>query len=518
MDACCICFGDENTLIVGRSNEKETKKNSQKKFVAEHHSISTAKRVRSVQLSGRPISLTTNAGDPMAVLCETQSNSSNNSRVGKKVVEVFGRKGRLSFRLEDGINGALGVLLSDDNRSLLVCFDSSVRIYDARSGMRQLDAVGLVRTLSDRQLVVERFGKLELYRLTASSVYRGLLRRGFAQFILIDPLEQFFVTTSRQGVNLFDIHSGEWLAQLSNKPSSGGCFAPDGDVLYLSNDRPKRDGQVSAWPIQRQAGHIKFGPPTRLHFADQFRPHHLAIDAKGQMLASDDYHRDQIGLIPLADPEGAFTIKGPSDLLFVDISNDLRWAASGTWHGDDSVIFDLHERTVKRRVRSGASSVQFSRDSQFLSCGSGRMIHIESGKERSVGDGKLEFNFRSGIRQPQDFAGAFGITQGSGGKIALIDPSDYSIKLIIQTNPKSTPGLAGLSASGRFMIVKESNPAGQSISLLDFYQLQKELEALGLDWPVASISSPDRKVKLRIEVVGPKLHYLLDWFSGGLSR
>ena len=77
------------------------------------------------------------------------------------------------------------------------------------------------------------------------------------------------------------------------------------------------------------------------------------------------------------------TLQGPANHIFVSLSKDANWLATGNWHGNDTGIFDLKTGNLSKTLPLGLTRVAFTADGNYLFCGNG-LYEVGSWERRKL--------------------------------------------------------------------------------------------------------------------------------------
>ena len=477
--------------------------------IAEIYSISTGKLTRTFEVAGKTRSATYGPNGLLGVVGTLEP-----SRRGKfaktqteprVVIELFeGLSNQPIVQLSQSVNAAQDVLFDQSGRVLIVNLHNKFALYEVRTGNRLMVGPGVPKATDGRRIVFDQFGKFSMLELVLSDVYRGLATKKTHSGTQIDPHGEFLVSPDFDALRFFDLRTGALLAQVENYPCGFARIAPDGTSLFVITKKKGASRKLNRWPIQRNRHSVTIGPPERIVIADGFEPHHLAMDQCGKVVASEDTVRSKIGIRFLQQNRKSIVMDGPDKrphtLMFVAVSNDLRWAATGTWYNNECAIYDLNQGKLVHKVVTGRSSVQFTRDSRYLVCGTGQVVEMGTWNERRIDMGNDRILFQFGFKHPPQSEFAFAALIGSFGKIAILNTHDFSTLATIQINNRSAAFLSGTSNDGRILIIDQFDNSKEFLSLLDIGRLRQKLKELDLDWDSAELP-PEVTTKKNRELV-----------------
>ena len=169
-------------------------------------------------------------------------------------------------------------------------------------------------------------------------------------------------------------------------------------------------------------------------------------------------------------------------MLFIALSNDLRWAATGTWHGKHAAVFDLEKKELARKIATGRTDVCFTNDSKHLVCGGGRIVELGSWNERQLSFPQDQVNFVGASQHPADSPYAFVSVRNTNAKLAIVEMKNLELLTRISTSSRGVAQLHGTTPSGNRIIVGEFGPDINDLNLLNVAKLREQLKDMGLDW------------------------------------
>jgi WD40 repeat protein len=251
-------------------------------------------------------------------------------------------------------------------------WDGVVRLWDAETGRHLLSSPAAYAPLrfsrDGRRLALSPDGaRVGLYDIDLGRVCRTLRDHhetgGGLSSAAFHPDKPFLATTSDDSVRLWDADTGrEITAQpLCDCPSA--LFLPDGDLLTSSSAGLERWRLRPVVAKEKDRARLErfpwAGPVMR-------GTRRITLDGDGRTLAVLVGYRQAVLL------EGDRWTKRSSDLTvpkvsFLALSPKGRWAATGTWHGNGTRIWDLHSgRQVGKELPGGDAFVAFSPDGRRL--------------------------------------------------------------------------------------------------------------------------------------------------------
>ena len=484
--------------------------------VAEVYSIATGELQQTFKLAGDTTHSAAWGADGLVAVVsnvnrERSSTYAETITNRKRIIELFQRPyDKPLVRLTKEVDATQDVAFDESGRVLAVNLHNKFAIYEVRTGNCLMIGPGAPKATDGSRLVCDRSGKFCIYEFVLSDTYRGLVAKKTHNGTCIDPMEEFIVSPDADAMRFFDLRTGEQIGQIDEYPCGYARLTPDGQNLFVI--RRPADGslrELHRWPIQRDEKHLTIGPPSVFEIAPDFQPHHLAMDKFGKVVASEDNGRSKIGIRFLNEERAPIVIDGPNpqtnSLMFVDISNDVRWAATGTWHGDGCAIYDIESGKVVHKVTTGRSSVRFTSDNRYLICGSGRAVELGTWNEfqlDTIGD---PMRFLFGFEQPENADFAFAAILGPFGRLVVLNATDFSTLASIEIHSRSTASLSSVSKDGRILIVDQYDNEKEYLSLLDVGKLREKLKSLDLDWDSAELpAASGSQIRRELVLIGPK--------------
>ncbi|HLH56681.1 MAG TPA: serine/threonine-protein kinase [Verrucomicrobiae bacterium] len=261
----------------------------------------------------------------------------------------------------------------------------------------------------------------------------------------------------------------------------GGCrsalFTRDGQNLITCGY-----GLLALWPIERQMGQaanlVRFGPRQTIRRGLDFRSGTLSSDDRWVAVANNT--GASIAFYEILNPTNAFALASHPATAYPSISQNGKWAASGTWKGSGVRVWDLQTRRfVCDLPTSDSARVCFSPDNRWLVTG-GTNYGVWA-----IGSWKLKYSLTR--LNPADPEGSIAFSDDaqvlavvrSPGVIDLVVPA--SGELLARLEAPRTSNLKGLRFSrdgGRLFALEWD----QQVQVWDLQQMRAELFKLGLDW------------------------------------
>lgn len=386
-----------------------------------------------------------------------------------------------------------------DNGKLLAVGRSqnTTELWNVRTGAKVLAVDGELVTIANDRLAVSGFGRLRIYRLITSKELSGLCPKYIPQKIKVDKTNRILFAPLSNGLELYDIQKGTLLAKLKDGRITNVTVAPDGTSFYIVDSRR----HIERWPIHYAKEIVTVGPPTRLEIPPGFFPHHLAISRDGTVLVSESPTTNQVLVVSTNFVFENFIMKTPPSPLFIAISNNTKWVATGTWHGSEVGVYDLEKRKLVRKIPHGRTHVGFTPDSSALICGGGKLVNLNDWSERTINDNASSYRIESPCI-PQD--GSFLVVTENRvvGSSVIFDPKNWNPLLRLTTPNAVRHDVAGISQNGHHIFIRTFDGLDYQIKSWNLFEIRKRLKELGLDWngPELKPETPyDDELRITVE-------------------
>jgi WD40 repeat protein len=363
-----------------------------------------------------------------------------------------------------------------------VGWDGVVRLWDAETGRQLLSspAAALLR-LNRHHLALSLDGtRVGLYKIALGGVCSTLRGHNEASdglwSAVFHPDKPLLATTGNDGVRLWDANSGRPIAFQSLRGCQSAFFLPDGSLL-TSSSCGLEHWRVTL-PAAADEGCVRL---ERLPWAGPVMCdcRRMARDKEGGTLAVLIDYRQAVVVRRDQGTKRLLDVSVPQ-AGFIALSPNGQWAASGTWHGNGTRIWDLHSgRQVGGELPGGDACVAFSPDGRWLVNGT-----ADEYRFWKVG------SWRPGLRIPRaSLAGPGPLAFSTDGKMLAIAHSLREVRLIETTTGRE---LANLTAPEpypiRWLCFRPDDQqlaiacANNVLQLWDLRRLQERLAEMGLDW------------------------------------
>jgi WD40 repeat protein len=364
-------------------------------------------------------------------------------------------------------------------------WDDVVRLWDAETG-RQLLSSPAYHALVHFSRDGRRLGlmldsaQVGVYGIEQGQVcrtLRGVNEMGLGYWsIAFHPKKPLLATTSDDGVRLWDAISGREIAAQPLRESRSAFFLADGDLLTSSSfglqhwrltDNAAADKGRAHLECLPWAGQVVFGTGRMALDGERRTLVFLNDDDQVVSLGGDRWSKR---LLTLSAPQAAFIALSPNG----------RWAATGTWHGKGTRVWDLHSgQQIGQELPGGDAHVAFSPDDRWLVNGT-----RDEYRFWEVGSWRPALRIP---RTPPTVEGPLAFTPD--GKILAIAHSLREVRLIETATGRE---LATLSAPEPHPISWLCfRPDGEQLAvacgdrvlqLWDLRRIRERLAEMGLDW------------------------------------
>jgi WD40 repeat protein len=172
---------------------------------------------------------------------------------------------------------------------------------------------------------------------------------------------------------MWDLTRGRQIDSLAGSGSRSAFFHPTAPFLITSG----ADG-LNRWPIQTsRGGAVEIGPSHPIMRAGEFE--RSAISRDGLTLAvTENSDTHYVRVLHFGQPAWQSQIKAQrANRLFLDVSPDGRWIATGAWQGTGVNVWEARTgRLVKALPVDGNADVRFSPDGTWLATATGAVSHV----------------------------------------------------------------------------------------------------------------------------------------------
>jgi WD40 repeat protein len=382
---------------------------------------------------------------------------------------------RLQGHANDGIECAFnhaGTLVVSGS------WDRTLRIWDPQTGQQLVKETEWSHdplfSPDDRLLAAGLNGpKIKLWEVVSPTGNRTLDRhpgRGKVDVFqsAVHPDGRLLAAAMPDGVHLWDLKDGKYLASLRSSPTYGVLFEPEPSGALLTN---APEG-LYRWPVRADRtapDSLHIGPPERLSAPGS--DCNLACSGDGCVIANPQRHRGAV-VLHKDRPDQVVALGPHADVRCVSVSRDGRLVGTGSHSAPKVKIWDAATgELVKELPVESGSGLTFSPDGKWLATTAvgGRLWSVDGWQfRRDLGGEALAFSPNGGLLVVETGHGAVRMVDpGSGREYArLEDPNQH------RSTISFTPD------GGRLVMnINES----ESIRVCDLRAIWAELAKMGLD-------------------------------------
>jgi serine/threonine protein kinase/WD40 repeat protein len=309
------------------------------------------------------------------------------------------------------------------------------------------------------------------------------------------PDGRILLAGTTSGLRLWDAKAGTEIGVLRAPNSRSAHFVTNGGLSVVASTR----GGIFRWPLQtrHEAGgdFLRAGAPAITMAQQSFD--YLALDRSGRTSAVSRELPGDPFVLALDGRTNVVTLQGLPRADYVGIDPLGRWAAVGTWKGNDVNVYAADSGQLLRQLKvKGSAMVLFSPDGKWLAVASPAGIGFwKTGSwepwERSVAPDQV------GQTTPMAFSPDGSLLAAASGncevKIFAFPGCEPVATLKAQTGTGAAVSSLCFGPTGTELAAIEWN--GQ-LNVWDLRVIRQELARLRLDWslppltPVPESSSP----------------------------
>jgi WD40 repeat protein len=343
----------------------------------------------------------------------------------------------------------------------------------------------------DGRLVVRHGTRLALLHVGQGPECRSLDDHGakvFTQLLAIEPRSRVLVSAGATGIHLWDLARGSVLSRVPGNIHSV-AFSPDGRHVLTAGPT-----QADRWPSRWHSDgtRLELGPPEKIATPVPRPAHWSVLSADARFLtATTSLQTAQV--VDLKTGAVQCRLQAGGRLTRIAISADQRWAASGSWHGVEALVWDFRSGAVVRRFPHefglGHSYVAFSPNSNWF-------VLCLGSEYRLVEPGSWSTRWRVNRDQQLDLPGP--VAFSPDGRLVALTRTLQVVTLVdldtgVEVAQLSSPHRATIaemcfSPDGRYLVAGGDN----AIHVWDVLGIRRRLVDLGLDWGGSALASDDR--------------------------
>jgi WD40 repeat protein len=289
------------------------------------------------------------------------------------------------------------------------------------------------------------------------------------------PEHGLLVTTGSAGVRFDEPQTGRMIAALDLQGTSSSVFTSDGSALLTGGE-----AGLLRWPVRESEGGLRIGPPEPFEIAG-LPTGRFCLAPDGRTLAVVlDWNRGRGVILDLQQPEKRLPITGHPGLERLAFSPDLRWLATGTWHGTGVKVWDAQTGRLEADLGvSGSAEVLFSPDGRWLVTGSGDEYRAwEVGTwHKGGGIGRINAGALPGKMAFSPDGGTLALVR-SRSVVQLTDPETFEVLTTLVTPDLRNVASLGFSPDGGELAATHNS---RVVTLWNLRMIRTKLAAIGLD-------------------------------------
>ena len=379
-------------------------------------------------------------------------------------------------------------------RFLVAGVSNLTTIWDARTSRHVLSFDGHLIGFKGDMLAYSTSGRLKLARIVSGDECNVLLSGPSPYMFTCHPDNRILV---KPGTNLevWDLEERRKLATTQGWHFWSAQFSPDGRNLYtVASHGHSAERRLFRWPYQKvDAGSNawQLGPPELIKLPDNLQPHKLAMDAAGRVLATDASRSQKVIAIYPRGDRTPLVMDAPPMCMFVAVSPNGRWLATGTWHGKDVAVFDLQTGRLVRQIPVGQTHVTFSPDSKYLLYGVGVRTELETWKESQI-PYEYDLPFESPLFVANGRIGVFA-KRTYDATLMLFDTATWRpFGRLTSSSDTERVSCRGVTPDGvKFVIDVIDVRHSQRVEVWDLREVRRQLAEIDLDWDLPSLNEPE---------------------------
>jgi WD40 repeat protein len=322
------------------------------------------------------------------------------------------------------------------------------------------------------------------------------------------PDGRLLVSSSYDGVRLWDMDRFAEVGYLPVKPAASVIFHPDGNSLFTYGPTG-----LQRWPIRREVEHaappgetevLQIGPPQTLEVPGNWVYAGMSLDHQGHRLTAVDFPHSRAFVLDLDDSSRNLVLED-RDIAGCFLSPDGKWAVTHEVAPTFKVWSTLDGKPVAWSPPVGERHIGFTADARWLVSKPPGQMHFHFWQ---IGTWQLEPN-------PPHTSKLVAFSASPDGTLFLwADSVALPLKLIslraekvIATlEPAHDVGSVGwrFSPDGEKLVVGSGN---HTMHVWDLREIRRELAELGLDWDQSSfppkVQQTARPIRVEMSAAAP---------------
>lgn len=297
----------------------------------------------------------------------------------------------------------------------------------------------------------------------------------------ISPDGRWLAIATDEGVRFWDLTLAKERDSLAVGRTIDVKFHPSINELFTSGSSGLR-----RWSLTEETGTLRIGPAHELAVSGSFQ--RLGLGREGRLLAVVGGGHDGGGWVRHL---GDLPVKVPKldhgNAVFVAMSPDGRWVATGTFHGSGVKVWEAHNGKLLCHLipNEAYAKVAFSPDARWLLAQTGSEIHIwEAGS----------WQVAQQIRKVQggDQLGGTAFTPDgkilaaslSSSVVGLFDMATFRLLARLDSPDAYLVWWLGFSPDGNRLVAASET---RGIHVWDLRRIRAQQKDMGLDWGMATI-------------------------------
>jgi eukaryotic-like serine/threonine-protein kinase len=365
-------------------------------------------------------------------------------------------------------------------------WDGKLRIWRHQTGemLLSLSAGGAMEFRRDglRFAAMAAYGPV-VFQVADGREYRSLVqspvrRRDHFLCSALHPNGRLLAVGTTSGVGFWDIDRDVSVASLPIGQTQSLLFEPSGDLLTMG-----RTG-LARWPVRKDpadSNSLRVGPPDLLSTTKGERISH---SRDGRILARCQDYASPI-VLDFEHPGSSIRLGPQSDVRYIAVSPDGRWAATGSHNSRDGVkVWSLPGGRLEKHFPNPGlyASPLFSPDGRWLATNLGNKLTLWT-----VGDWRDGLSLEGGALSFSPDGRLLAIAQPAGS-VQLVEAESGRLVASLDDPQQSRSRQATFSADGSRLILTSDD--SRAAHIWDLRAIRHELLTMGLDWDWPPLPQP----------------------------
>jgi len=397
--------------------------------------------------------------------------------------------GQSQALLEGHQNAVVHVVFNRADLLVSTAWDATMRLWNPWNGeLLAVAAVapGIAQFSSDGQRLACHLGrnKVALWNVVTSPVCRtlsGPSANRAGPFVSFSPDGRWLLTAG-PGLRLWDVNTARCVQVLAEEDSRAGCFHPDGHSLFTCGRAAAR-----RWPIRSEtkapAGTLALGPAEQLDGGNKSRSA-LALAGKSRVFALVLDEQETAIVFRGDNFDEKVGLRGHTGMRSVALSPDGEWAATGSWHGKDTRVWNARTGALVETLPGGDAHVAFSPDGRWLVTGTAEEYGFW--KVGTWQPGLRIARDDPGVAGPLAFSadGRYLAIAHTGKEVRVVDSATgREVVTLSAPHPRPITSLAFSPDGGRLAV----GHMDHTVQLWDWKRLRQQMAEAKLDQDLPSL-------------------------------